>query len=335
MAEARLRVAFAGPLVSYQDAGRFGQMRYGAAASGPMDRLAHQAAHAALAQGLEGTAIEVSLGGVMLECLSGEVTFAVTGGGFVVDHAGAKGGSWDVRTLRMGEKLAVRAGEWGSWAYLTFAAEVATNRWLGQSATHSMSGFGGGALATGDEVVLRDARVLEAREGPVATPDFARCNGAVQVVMGPQDQHFQDAAISAFCSAAYELTANYDRMGMMLSGPDLALTEALSIPSEPIIRGSVQVAGHGAPTVLLADHQTTGGYPKIATVISPDLDGLTQLRRGDRVRFTPISAAEAVVKARRHAVLVEEYLTGLAAPKLTLMEKLMGGNLSSGVVGEG
>jgi allophanate hydrolase len=108
----------------------------------------------------------------------------------------------------------------------------------------------------------------------------------------------------------------------------------LSIPSEPIVRGSIQVAGDGVATVLLADHQTTGGYPKIATVVSADLDALTQLRAGDVVEFEPVEAAEAVSIARHRAAQIEEYLGTVVSPGRTMTHRLRAENLISGAVAD-
>ncbi|MBO6885719.1 MAG: biotin-dependent carboxyltransferase family protein, partial [Marivita sp.] len=291
MSDATFTVSFAGPLVTVQDAGRPGHMRYGVSASGPMDQLAFDAAHAALGNPAGATAIEVSLGGLALHCASGTVTLAVTGGDFVVEHRGQKHGSWTVLTVEKGDRITIRGGKTGSWAYLAFAGSIASSEWLGSTATHATSGFGGGTLQAGQTFGITGAAVREERTGDIAPPDFLP-DGPLRVVTGPQDQHFTSDALERILSDRFAVTDAYDRMGMRLRGPELALSGALSIPSEPIVRGSVQVSGDGVPTVLLADHQTTGGYPKIATVIAPDADRLVQLRSGDAVRFGAVSAAE-------------------------------------------
>jgi allophanate hydrolase len=121
------------------------------------------------------------------------------------------------------------------------------------------------------------------------------------VVLGPQDRFFTREAIAALVGAPYRLTDAYDRMGVRLRGPQLVPEGALSIPSEPILRGSIQVAGDGVPAVLLADHQTTGGYPKIATIVSAHLDGFVQLRPHEVVRFHAVTPEEAVGLARLRA----------------------------------
>lgn len=332
MPDARLKVTYVGPHVSFQDAGRFGHMRYGVPASGPMDRLSHAAANVAVGRPVDVTAIEISMGGLMLECTSGAVTIAVTGADSVLDHAGTKASSWSVRTLRKGDKLSIRAGKSGSWAYLSIAGEISAPRWLGHTATHSISGFGGGKLTSGQEIDIVDAQVIEAREGDIPLPQFTYNDGMARVVMGPQDQHFKESVIETFLSSNYIFTDAYDRMGVRLDGPSLTLGDSLSIPSAPIVRGSVQVAGDGVPTLLLADHQTTGGYPKIATVISTDLDALTQLRARDVIKFKAVQPSDAIAIVRQHSEQCKKYLEFIAKPRGTFAQRLMNVNLISGVV---
>lgn len=332
MADASFRVVFAGPLVSFQDAGRPGHMRFGVPASGPMDRLAHAAANVALGEAADATAIEISMGGLVLECLSGAITLALAGGAFGLGYGDQKASSWIVFSIDAGEKLTIRPGGWGSWCYLAFAGDLDAPLWLEHSATHSISGFGGGLLQTGQKFTAQNARVEDAREGSIAAPDIDQPDREIRVVMGPQDHHFQRSAIDAFLDARFTLTDAYDRMGMRLSGPKLDLNEALSIPSEPILRGSVQVAGDGVPTVLMADHQTTGGYPKIATVISADLDRLSQLRAKDTIAFEQVEPEKALLLARDRAGRIQNYLAAIAEPKGTLLQRLMKENLISGVL---
>lgn len=331
MASATLSVRFAGPLVTFQDGGRTGHMRFGVPASGPMDPLAFAAANAALGNPLDATTVEVSMGGIALGCAEAPVTVAIAGGGFSVDQSGRKHAPWTVLTLQPGDKLTLRPGDWGSWCYLAVSGRLDAATWLGHTATHSMSGFGGGAIATGASIAVQDAEIREAREGDIPIPDSARPTGVAHVVMGPQEHRFESGATDIFLNGDYSLTDAYDRMGVRLQGPALPLGGSLSIPSEPILRGSVQVSGDGVPTVLLADHQTTGGYPKIATVVSADAGRMAQLRARDPVRFRQVSAAEAVGMARDHAAQTARYLAEVAIPSGSLAQRLMTNNLISGV----
>ncbi len=129
--------------------------------------------------------------------------------------------------------------------------------------------------------------------------------------MGPQDRFFAAEAKAAFLSDVFRVTDAGDRMGVRLRGPKLVPEGALSIPSEPILRGSVQVAGDGVPAVLMADHGTTGGYPKIATVIGADLDGFAQLRPRDAVVFRAVTPEAAVGAARVAAAALQSAVAGV------------------------
>jgi len=325
MIDTQLQITFAGPLVSLQDAGRTGGLRFGVSPSGPMDREAFAAAHAALGNPAGGTAIEVSLGGLALRATTAPVTIAITGGAFEVDHAGVRGTSNQVLTLNAGETLTVRGGASGSWAYIAVAGTIDAPRWMNSTACHSMSVLGGPAIMAGGELNLRGAQVRPTRIGILPPAPVSR--DPVRVVLGPQDHHFAPNAVETFLTQPYKISTAYDRMGMRLEGPKLPLGEALSIPSEPILRGAVQVAGNGVPTVLLADHQSTGGYPKIATVLSVDTDRLSQYRAGDRVSFVAVTAQEALTATRDHAAVQTRYLAQLAQPRGTLADRLMRENL--------
>ena len=284
----RLKVLFAGPHVTLQDQGRPGHLRFGVPASGPMDRLAFRLAQEAI--GAEGAAIEVSLGGLALQNLDADVTLALAGGGFIAEHR-AKGSSWQVLTLRRGETLRLRPGFWGAWTYIAVAGRIEAPSWLGSQATHGPSGLGGGRLTTGQILTIRDPQTLP--EGSIPCPVTARPRSVLRATPGPQDRFFAEKSLAAFFSESFTLSPAIDRMGLRLSGPLLPPEGALSIPSEPLLRGSVQVNGAGVASLLMADHQTTGGYPKIATVIDADLDAAARLRPGDRLRFACISAEQA------------------------------------------
>jgi allophanate hydrolase len=299
MSGAVIEVLRAGPLVSVQDGGRRGMMRFGLPGSGAMDRKALAIANLALGNPAGAAGVEVSRGGLLLACRAGAVTLAIAGGGFVVDHAGRRGGSWQVLTLRAGERLEIRPGPWGSWCCIGLAGGLVAEAWGGSAATHALSGLGGGMLAAGQSLIIDGARVMAGREGGIPCPVWARPRARVAVVPGPQDRFFDAETRQRLLTEPFRLTDSYDRMGVRLRGPALLPQGALAIPSAPILRGSVQVSGDGVATVLLADHQTTGGYPKIATLVDDDADGFAQLRPHDRVRFHAVTAEQAVAIARR------------------------------------
>ena len=330
MSDVEFSISFAGPLVTFQDIGRPGNMRYGVSASGPMDIVSFEAANAVLGNDTKQTAIEISLGGLILQCHEGSITLAITGGDFLIEYQGQKISSWTVLTLQKGERLSVRAGKSGSWAYLAFSGKLNVKDWLNSSSTHSTSGFGGGVLKTGQKFTLTDASNQANRIGPILKPNF-NTNDLIHAVLGPQDQYFMNTAIKIFSDCIFKVSDNYDRMGMQLTGPKLELKSALSIPSEPVVKGSIQVSGDGIPTILLADHQTTGGYPKIATVISSDINRLVQLRSNQNVEFIIINSNEALQKTRKFLDMKEKYLQKISTSRGTLEQRLMSENLIGGV----
>lgn len=198
MSEAVLSVVSVGPHVSIQDTGRRRFMRFGVPMSGPMDRSSFAAAHIALGNEVDTPAIEVSMGGLVLECLSGIVTFAIAGGGFIVEHGSAKTSSWTIATIRAGERLSVRPGPGGSWSYLTFAGRLEVPEWLGSVSTHALSGFGGGRLKSGQRLTITGAVRLEDREGEIPCPVTTRPKAELHVVLGPRTAFFRSKASRPF-----------------------------------------------------------------------------------------------------------------------------------------
>ena len=332
MAAAHLKVLHAGPLVTIQDAGRPGNLRIGAPRSGPMDRPAFAVANALLGNPEGTTGIEVSLGGLTLTCQDGSVTVAIAGGAFRVQVDGKPLKTWGVVTLRAGSKLAISPGATGSWTYLAFAGRLRSKRWLGSAATHSTSGFGGGAIKAGDTLVVEEAEERADRERELTPPAWLQPKHDIAIVLGPQDRHFSSSTVQALVSEPFALTDAFDRMGVRLAGPSLTPSVSLDIPSEALSRGSIQVAGDGVASVLLADHQSTGGFPKIATLVSSDVDRIAQLRSKDIVRFHSVAPAEAVLLARAEAKRLAELVADAARPPASLLSRLLTSNLIDGVV---
>ncbi len=319
-----------GPFVSLQDRGRFGYMRFGVTESGPMDRASLELAQSAV--DAKGPGLEVSLGGVALRCVSGQVSCAVAGGSFSVQLDGQDHPPWSVFTISEGMRLRIRPGAWGSWCYVAFAGDVDAPHWLGSQSTHMDTGLCGMPMAQGDKITVNNPATLPDRLGEMCSPEPFKPADVIRVVMGPQDRFFDAQSIEDLTTKPFDVTPEYNRMGMRLSGPKLEVNAALDMPSEPIARGSLQIPGHGDPLCLMADHGTAGGYPKIATVISADFDVLSQMRVGDSLRFKAITADEAVAAARSRRAMIEATKEQIKAAQVSLEARLWGNNLISGVV---
>jgi biotin-dependent carboxylase-like uncharacterized protein len=331
MSVARLRVEQAGPLTTVQDGGRRGWLRFGVPASGPVDRLASSAANAAAGNAAGAPAIELSHGGLSVSCVEGRVAFALTGGDFggALDEQPAR--AWISDVLEPGSRLLIRPGMAGNWGYLALAGRLQTPTWLGSAATHALAGLGGGRLTAGDLVTVLDANA-DAAAGPLPLPP-QRTAGRMRLVLGPHDRFFETSSLVALVSDPFAASGARDRMGMVLDGPRL-LPKAVDMISEPLVRGALQVDGDGVATVLLADHQTTGGYPRIATLLGHDADAVAQLRPGAPFRFQAVEPAAAVEISRAWTLEVGAYLRTVRH-RASLGERLLQENLISGVYGGG
>jgi allophanate hydrolase len=131
------------------------------------------------------------------------------------------------------------------------------------------------------------------------------------VVPGPQERFFAPEAFQHFYGESFAVSSQYNRQGIRLEGPPLAISASLDMPSEPIARGAIQVDGSGQASALMADHQTTGGYPKIATIVTADQDSLAQLRPRARLRFMPAAPEAGIARLRQKEARLEAYMRAL------------------------
>lgn len=333
-----LAVVECGPFATIQDFGRFGWQRFGISASGAMDPVAMALANTLVGNDDAMAVIEMALLGATFRA---EVPcrIALTGAEGAVSIDGSPAESWRAYDLPEGAILKIGAARTGMRFYLAVAGGFDLPPVLGSLSTHTRSelgGFEGRPLRAGDRLPL--ARLDAAAGAPLVLPADRRppAGGDIRVVLGPQADAFTEAGLETFLSATYVMSDRADRMGCELDGPVVEHRDGFNIVSDGIMNGSVQVPGHGRPIVLLADRQSTGGYPKIATVIEPDLPRLAQRRPGEPVRFVAVAAVEAEDAAIRHRAAVAEMcgavtevVTGAAA--LT-SERLLAANLVSGAV---
>ena len=183
----------------------------------------------------------------------------------------------------------------GARAYLAFAGGIEVPFVLGSRATDVGAGFGGfhgRPLGAGDRLAFGASRSAAHDPEIVGPPPAARAT--VRVVLGPQDDHFDEDALRRFLDQPWSVASNSDRIGLRLEGPPLAHRGPSEIVSDGLVPGAIQVPPDGAPIVAMADGPTTGGYPKVATVVSADLPMLAQLVPGEgEVRFTAVTVDDA------------------------------------------
>jgi 5-oxoprolinase (ATP-hydrolysing) subunit C len=299
-----LRVVSAGPGVTLQDAGRWGYLRYGVTAAGPMDPLAFATANLATGSVRAAPAIEVSLGGLELAIEGGELSVAVVGGSFRLIVDGRAFTSPALVHLTPRSTLAIRAGAEGAWCYVAMAGHIEVAPTLGSVSTHTRSQIGGlhgRGLAAGDGLTVTMPRIVEPEIANIVAPWLERGDDPIRVVLGPQDDYFAPDQIAAFLRGPWTLSSRSDRMAYILDGTPLTHAKGFNIVSDGVAMGAIQVPGNGCPTVLMADRQPTGGYPKIANVIGVDLVRLAQVRPGARIAFRAVDIAEAVDLRRAEA----------------------------------
>lgn len=336
-AEAIVRVLSAGPGATLQDGGRHGYLRFGVTAAGPMDPLAHATANLAVGNPKDATAIEVSVGGIEVSAESGPLGVAVAGGEFALSLDGRPLPPAAVLNLEEGAVLKIRAGGRGSWCYLAVAGQLTVPKVLGSHATHTRTGFGGvngRAIIAGDCFGFEPSGPSQLSTSAIVAPWLERPLDTVRVVLGPQHDYFADDQIAAFLAGPWTVSARSDRMAYFLDGPRLKHARGFNIVSDGIAMGAIQVPGDGRPIVLMADRQSTGGYPKIATIIGPDIGRLAQARPGTVFRFAAVSIGAAVAARREEADLLAHGIVVEPVVRTHLSsEFLLGLNLIDGVVG--
>lgn len=296
----QLEVVSAGAYASLQDLGRQGYRRVGVPWAGVLDARLMRIANALVGNDEGAPVIECFDGGLALAARGGAVRLAVAADAVTeFDSAGERRtlAAWRSLTLAEGDVLRVRRLERGRIAAIAVEG-LALPKVLGSASTYTRAALGGvdgRALAAGVRLPVEAA---SARQEQVLADVPRTPAGPIRVIAGPQADHFSAATLEAFASAEYRVTAEADRMGVRLEGPLLAHLGAPEIVSDATVPGSIQVPGNGQPIVLLADAQTAGGYPKIATVIGADLARLAASRPGQVLHFALVDALEGECLAR-------------------------------------
>ena len=294
-----LKVVTPGIHTTVQDLGRPGFQDVGVPVSGPLDRIGLRLANALVGNAPDTPALEMIIQGPAFEVAADAVRIALAGCNGAIDVGGADARSipagTSVRLVRGDSFRVARLGDSGC-AYLGIEGGIELTRCLGSASTYArarMGGLGGVPLKPGDSIPLRVAGAARRAEKMLAQPFDLALDQPVRVVLGPQADFFDDAEIAGFLASEYRVSTQSDRMGFRLDGRPIAHAKGYNIVSDGIVPGAIQVPGSGLPIVLMADAQTTGGYPKIATVVSADIPALGRRRAGSSVRFAAVGVAEA------------------------------------------
>jgi antagonist of KipI len=302
-----------GMLTTIQDTGRWGFQARGVPVAGPMDPVSHRVANALVGNARDAALLEITLLGPELE-FEDERLIAVAGADFDLSLDGRPSPLHAPFTVAAGSRLRFGVRRLGARAYLAVSGGIAVTPTLGSRATHlisAMGGLGGRALLAGDRLPLGDPSLrhgaaLAPQEAITALPDG---RATIRVLAGPQADRFTADALEMLQSAPYTVARNSDRMGFRLEGPPLTYARGAEIISDATPLGVLQVPSSGQPILLMADRQTTGGYPKIATVIAADIAIAGQLAPSDAIVFrvcTPGDAMKALIAQERALMTLEE-----------------------------
>lgn len=276
-----LRVIAPGLLTTVQDLGRFGWAHFGVSASGAADSLALRAGNLLVGNAENAPALEMTLSGGTFE-FSEPAVIALTGSDF-----GAGAPLWTAIEIRAGERLSCGGTRGGARCYLAVRGGIDVPKVMGSASAHVMTGVGGRPVRKGDVLKIGTSTVRKARTG---TKEFPFVNaGPLRVTAGPQADSFHEEIYAP----EYTVSEESNRMGLRLRGPAIPSPGGHMV-TEGVALGAIQVPPDGQPIILFVEHQTTGGYPKPANVISADLWRVGQLRPRDQVKFECVAIEEAL-----------------------------------------
>jgi antagonist of KipI len=293
-----LVVARPGMLTTVQDLGRWGQQASGVPVAGPMDAYSHRLANRLASNADDAAALEVTLIGPELVS-RGSLVCAVAGAGFSVALNDTPIDTRSCFEVPDGSRIRFGSRGPGARASLAVRGGFDVPATFGSRATSLVSRMGpfGRALREGDELpVAMSAPRVAPRGKPLQLPGGG---SRVRVLLGPHDSMFTADAVTALLSSRFVVTPQSNRMGYRLAGARLERRDETELLSEATPMGSLQVTSSGQPILLMADRQTTGGYPRIATVISADQPAAGQLAPGDWIEFVACTRDEAVDALRR------------------------------------
>jgi antagonist of KipI len=295
-----------GILTTIQDLGRYGFSQFGVPPSGALDTFSSRVGNLLVGNRKGEACLEIMIGNIKLRALR-EVVIAITGADLCPLLNGEPLEMWRTHLLLEGDVMSFKKVRSGCRTYLAMSGGFSVRKIMGSSSTYLSGKFGGlegRALRKGDILHRPDIPSPLDKLGFRFPKDWIPLwekDVLLRVVPGPQHHHFTEKGFQTFCSSSYQVTPQCDRLGVRLKGPQIERRSDVeeSIVSEGLISGAIQVPGDGKPIIILTE-LVTGGYTKIATIISTDLPKVAQLKPGDRVRFGPVTIEEA------HSLLGEQ-----------------------------
>ena len=292
----KIKITKAGLFTTIQDKGRWGYQRFGMSVAGAMDHFATRVANMLVGNDEYEAVLESTYLGpeIIFDC---DEVIAITGTNMNPKINGEAVEMWTSILVTSGDKLTFSGVLKGLRCYIAFSRGLDILEIMGSKSTFTrgnVGGFEGRKLKNNDEILLGERKLnYTGSYLPQKYIPSYENDQTIRVVMGPQDDHFTDEAIETFLNSSFKITSEADRMGYRLDGPKIVHKTVADIISDGIVFGSIQVPGHGSPIVMMADRATTGGYTKIATVITPDLSVLAQMSPGGSMNFKKVTVNES------------------------------------------
>ena len=319
------KVTEPGAYTTVQDRGRYGYQQFGVPQTGALDQFAFCVANMLAGNPEDAAVLEITFSGPRLEILA-DADIAITGAEMPISVNGQPVKTWSCFSVKQGDTLSLGMAESGCRAYLAVTGGIDVPSVMGSRSCYvgaKIGGFQGRPLAKRDIISRGDntphglPRCLPEQFVPKYTSDIL-----LRAVPGPQDDFFDDGLIIFFASE-FTVSANANRMGYRLQGPEIRQQEGFpkSIISEPSLPGGIQIPEDGQPIILLVE-QTVGGYTKIATVISADIPLIAQAMPGDNVRFERVDVESAHAAFRGHQELIRQTKEKITSPAELFIERL-------------
>lgn len=291
----KIKILNPGFFTTIQDEGRFGYRSLGIASSGAMDRFSYEIANFLVGNRMLTPSLEMMISGPEIQFYNKEL-ISICGGNLNPRINNKEVPLWTAIKVNSGDVLSFKGDKNGMVAYLSFAGGIHVNKVLNSYSTNIKGHFGGVCgrnLKLNDdiEILTNETNINQYINNklPNQYVPIYKNSINVNVILGPQDDYFSKEEINKFLNETYEISPLIDRVGFRLSGKSLVHKKGSNIISDANNIGSIQVPGDGMPIILMNDCGTTGGYPKIASVIFSDLDKVAQLKPGDKIKFTNIS----------------------------------------------
>jgi len=317
-----VKVLHPGLLTTIQDLGRYGSQKYGVIVSGAMDSYSLRVANLLVGNDEGEGALEITLFGTTLY-FEKDSLIAITGGDLLTTINGENAPMWRPILMRKGSVLKFKSAIKGCRAYLAFAGGIAIPKVMDSKSTYLRAGIGGfQGRALQKEDTFECGELNELNHSLVQ--QLEKLNGhftwavnysalinlkpsqTIRVLKGTEFNRFENKSQQTLFNEAYSITTQADRMGYRLEGPALSLAEPFELLSESVTYGTIQVPPNGQPIILMADRQTTGGYPKIGQIISADLPSLAQLQPTSIIQFKEVTHEEAFMELLKKEHIINE-----------------------------